>query len=79
MRLGRSLELTAEGDLIVRTYIDVGNPEVMGHAYLWQSEEYRATVGSVQADLMLQDAVGETGRNLEEGLEIFVENLPQRS
>ena len=79
LRLGRSVELTADGQLIFRTYVDVGNPKVSGHAFNWHSESYTAPVGSVEADAMLQSAIDETRRKLEEGLEAFIENLPSRS
>lgn len=79
LRLGRSLELTAEGEPIFRSYVDVGNPTVFGHAFNWHSDDYKAPVGSVHADAMLQEAIAETGRKLTEGLEAFIENLPGRS
>jgi len=79
LRLGRSLELTSEGELIFRSYVDVGNPEVSGHVFNWHSQDHKAAVGSVQADVMLQEAIDETARKLTEGLEAFVESLPEGS
>ncbi len=78
LRLGRSIELTAEGGLIFRSYVDVGNPKTMGHSFNWHSKKRTAPVGSVQAEVMLHDGVTETGCKLTEGLEAFIQNLPER-
>lgn len=79
LRLGRSVELTAEGELIFRSYVDVGNPREMGDRFHWHSDACKAPVGSIEADNMLQEAIAKTGRKLTEGLEAFIENLPPRS
>lgn len=79
LRLGRSLELSAEGQLSFRSFVDVGNPDVFGHAFTWHSDASEAPVGSIQADVMLQESIGETQQRIVEGLEAFIQNLPERS
>ena len=78
LRLGRSLELTAEGELIFRSFVNVGPLQAMGSNFSWQSSAYTAPVGSVQADAMLREAIEETAVKLTEGLASFVENLAQK-
>jgi serine/threonine protein kinase len=78
LRIGRGLELTRDGDLIFRTYIDVSHPRTMGAEFHWRGEERRAPVGSVQASVMLQEGVAETASKLTEGIDAFIEYLRRR-
>jgi len=76
LRMGRSLELTGRGDLILRTLIDVGHAEFSGHDFWWLSSERTAPVGSIEAERMLEDGVGELKEQLILGLEAFAANVP---
>jgi serine/threonine protein kinase len=78
LRLGRSLELTSEGELIFRSYVNVGPLRAMGSSFNWQSDTHTAPVGSVQADVMLREGIEETAAKLAEGLASFVENLAEQ-
>ena len=78
LRVGRSLELTDEGELIFRSYVSVGRPGIIGGGrFSWYGDEQTAPVGSVQAEVMLQKAISELGVKLSEGLKVFVEDLPR--
>jgi serine/threonine protein kinase len=79
LRLGRGLELTRDGDLIFRSYIDVSHTKTTGSEFHWRSEERRAPVGSVQADVMLQEGIEETASKLTEGIDAFIEFLGRRN
>lgn len=74
LRVGRSLELTANGNLIVRTLIDVGFVDVMNTQRHWRSPEHSAPVGSIEAETMLQSATSELLEQLGTAIEVFVEH-----
>jgi hypothetical protein len=76
LRFGRSLELTEEGQLILKALIDVGHDSLGGNDFHWQSEPRTAPVGSVQAERMLEEGVAELGEHLRAALEVFVERAP---
>jgi len=76
LRMGRSVELTAEGDLILRTLVDVGYAELSGHDFFWLSPEKSAPAGSVEAERMVENAVDELSEQLIRGLEAFTDHLP---
>jgi len=76
LRLGRSLELTADGELVARTYLDVGFPRLSGYSFDWQSGALKAPVGSVRAEAVLAELVEQTALKLREAIEAFVENVP---
>ena len=78
LRLGRALELTTEGELIFRSYIDVGHPRFGDDVYSWQSGARTAPVGSVQADVMLREAIEEMAERVKEGIAAFIEKLPKQ-
>lgn len=75
LRLGRSLELTADGELVFRSYVNVGRFRTAGSNFSWQSATFTAPVGSVQADVMLRDAIEETAAQLKAGLAAFIQAL----
>lgn len=75
LRLGRGLELTAEGETIVRVHIDVSHPGMSGTTCSWHSEEYVAPVGSVETVSQLQEAYAATQTHLKEALEAFLDEL----
>jgi serine/threonine protein kinase len=76
LRVGRSLELTGDGNVIVRAMIDVGYPELSGHAFLWRSEDLSAPVGSVQAERHLEGIAAQASDQLHAALHAFLENVP---
>jgi serine/threonine protein kinase len=76
LRMARGVELEEGGDLVVRFMVHVGPEGVMGTDYHWTSEPYRAPVGSIAADRLLERGVAELGEHLQEGLRVFEEKLP---
>jgi hypothetical protein len=76
LRMGRGLELLADGALIMRSFIDVGYPMLSGTDYQWQAQPRTAPAGSVEAERMLEDGVAEFTEKLREALETFVEKMP---
>jgi hypothetical protein len=66
--------LTANGNLIVRTLIDVGFVDVMNTQRHWRSPEHSAPVGSIEAETMLQSATSELLEQLGTAIEVFVEH-----
>jgi serine/threonine protein kinase len=79
LRMGRSLELITDGRLILRAFVDVGEPNIGGRDFHWQSADRSAPAGSVEADRMLQEGVAELAEQLSEGLGAFVDHLPEES
>lgn len=79
LRMGRSIELIADGTLILRAFVDVGERHLGGRDFHWQSGDWSAPVGSVQADRMLQEGVTELAEQLPAALDVFVDNLPGES
>lgn len=75
LRLGRGIELTADGQLIVRVAIDVSYPRTSGTTYGWHSDELRAPVGSIESAAQLQQAAGETHTRLKEAVTAFLDHL----
>ena len=76
LRIGRGLELTRDGVLIVRALVDVSYPSIEESDFFWQSGEREAPVGTIEADRMLQDAVIELGQQLETAVAVFVDKAP---
>lgn len=75
---GAGVELTADGDLILRAYIDVGPEGVMGSDFTWESDPATARVGSVESERMLEEGVADLRDKLREGLDVFVAQVPER-
>jgi serine/threonine protein kinase len=76
LRMARTVELDEEGTLVSRFMVDVGPDGVMGTDYHWESEAFRAPVGSIAADRLLQQGVSELASRLREGLQVFDEKTP---
>jgi hypothetical protein len=76
LKMGRSLELFTDGTLLLRLMIHVGPVGVMGTYFDWQSEERSASVGSVEAEKILEDGIRELSEALKQGVDVFVEHLP---
>lgn len=71
LRMGRGVELVEDGQLIIRTMIDLGLDGVMQSDMHWMSDERIVPVGSIQQEAALQEAVTELGAKLREALEIL--------
>lgn len=71
LRMGRGVELIENGELIVRTMIDLGLDGVMQTDMHWISEERAVPVGSIQQEAALQEAVTELGVKLREALQML--------
>jgi len=76
LRMSRSLELYDDGELQLRLMVHVGPQGVMGTDYDWMLVEMTAPVGSVEAEKMLEDGIGELTAALKDGVEVFVQKLP---
>lgn len=76
LRMSRSLELLSDGRLEMYLMVHVGPEGVMGTYHTWQSQGVPAPVGSVEAEKMLEDGVGELSEALKRAVDIFVEHLP---
>jgi len=48
----------------------------MGNYFTWESGDRTAAVGSIDAEKMLQDPLGELPEALKQGIDVFVEHLP---
>jgi serine/threonine protein kinase len=71
LRMGRGVELIEDGQLIIRTMIDLGLDGVMQTDMHWTSGERSVPVGSIQQEAALQEAVTELGGKLRAALEIL--------
>jgi hypothetical protein len=76
LRMGRSLELISDGSLKLHLMVHVGPEGVFGNYFNWQFAERSAPVGSVEAEKMLEEGVDELSNALKEGVDAFVEHLP---
>lgn len=76
LRMGRSLEVGADGVLIFRALVVVNHPATGGHDFWWESGDREAPAGSIEADHLLRSAADELGVRLREALEVFVERAP---
>ncbi|MBV9160280.1 MAG: protein kinase [Pseudonocardiales bacterium] len=79
LRMSRALELLEDGTLVLHLMVHVGPEGVMGTDFDWQREVTSALVGSVEAERMLQDGARELGDALAQGINVFVEKLPDGS
>jgi serine/threonine protein kinase len=78
LRVTRSLELTADGQLILRLCILVAPTRTMGSDFTWMPEAWTASVGSVQVEEMLRDAIRQAGAQMVGAVRIFTERLAAR-
>jgi serine/threonine protein kinase len=76
LRMARTVELEEGGAILVRFMVDVGPDGVMATDYHWESEAFRAQVGSIAAEQLLEQGVAELASHLEEGLQVFEEKIP---
>lgn len=78
LRLGRSIEVTADGYLLYRAHIHVGAEQVMGNSYSWRSDTKQARAGSIEAERLLQEETVDVAGRLKEALAAFLERMPTR-
>ena len=76
LRMGRSLELMDDGTLNLHLMVDVGPDGVMTTMFNWHRPMASAMVGTVEAEQMLDDGVRELVEQLQRGIEVFVDQLP---
>jgi hypothetical protein len=77
LSFGRGLDLTADGTLIFRAFVLVGRHGLGGAVYSWQSDALKAPVGSVESERMLEKGVAVLAEKVQEGLAVFVAELPE--
>jgi hypothetical protein len=73
LRFGRSVELLETGEVFVRAFIDVGDPRVNGHDFLWNAPERSAPAGSLELEQDLRDTMAEVVEQLPVAVAAFVE------
>lgn len=76
LRMGRSLELMEDGTLRLHLMVHVGPEGVLATNYTWQPSVTSAVVGTVEAQSMLESGVNGLVEALREGIDVFVESLP---
>jgi serine/threonine protein kinase len=76
LRLSRSLELLGNGLIVLNLMVHVSPKATMGNYFTWESGDRTATAGSIEAEKLLEDAVSELTEALKQGIDVFVEHLP---
>ena len=76
LRMSRLAELFSNGVLLLRLWVHVGPEKTMGSFFDWQSPDVSAPVGSIEMERMLQDGIAELAQGLKQGVDVFVEHLP---
>ena len=76
LRLSRSLELLDNGLIVLNLLVLVSPKATMGNYFARESGDRTATVGSIEAEKLLEDAVSELTEALKQGIDVFVEHLP---
>jgi hypothetical protein len=76
LRMSRSLELLESGLLALHLMVHVGREGLMATSYNWHRPVASAPVGTVEAELMLEDGVRELTDALREGIDVLVKELP---
>ncbi len=71
LRMGRSVELSHDGQLTIRALIAVGYPTLGGADVFWQAPERTAPVGSIEVEQILQQTVNDVRDQLAIALEVF--------
>lgn len=74
--MSRSLELLDNGLIVLNLLILVSPKATMGNYFTWESGDRSTTVGSIEAEKMLEDAISELSEALKQGIDVFVERLP---
>jgi hypothetical protein len=76
LRLSRSLELLDKSLIMLNLLVLVSAKAAMGNYFGWEAGDRAAVVGSIEAEKMLNDALGELMEALRQGIDVFVEGLP---
>ena len=76
LRLSRSLELLDNGLIVLNLLVLVSPKATMGNYFTWESGDRTEAVGSIEAEKLLEDAVSELTEALKQGIDVFVEHLP---
>jgi serine/threonine protein kinase len=79
LRLSRSLELLGDGRIMLNLLVLVSPNGTMGSYFAWESGDRSAAVGSIDAEKMLEDSLGELSEALQQGVDVFVERLPDHA
>lgn len=79
LRMSRAVELFSDGTLVLLLMVDVSPEGVMGNHFLWRFDYRSAPVGSVEAEKMIDDGVRQMTEALKQGVEVFIEQLPDAS
>lgn len=79
LRMSRCLELFDDGTLQLHLMVHVGPEGVAGTYFDWRAKSLSASIGSVEAEKMLEDGVRDLSAALKEGVDIFVEKQPGAS
>lgn len=77
LRMGRSLELFNDGVLTLHLMVDVGPQRVSGTDFHWRLGHASASVGSLEAERMLENGIQQLTEALKRGVEVFVDKLPE--
>jgi len=75
LRIGRAIELTDDGELIIRVAIDVSHPRMGGTTYSWHSTGSDAPVGSIESARQMELVVEETQEKLKEAVTAFSDHF----
>lgn len=76
LRMGRCLELFAEGTLRLALMVHVGPEGVMGTDFDSRLQPRLAPVESIEMEQMLEEGIRELSESLEAAVEVFVEKQP---
>jgi serine/threonine protein kinase len=76
LRLSRSLELLDNRRIVLNLLVLVSPKATMGNYFTWESGDRSAAVGSIEAEQMLEGAISELSGALKQGVDVFVERLP---
>ncbi|MCW3027165.1 MAG: serine/threonine protein kinase, partial [Solirubrobacterales bacterium] len=77
LRMGRGIDVTADGTLHAHAFVDVGDPETSMQHYYWAAPgPPSGPVGSIAADRILEQLTAEIAANLRAAVDVFVENAP---
>ncbi|MGI8940214.1 MAG: hypothetical protein ACR2JF_18755, partial [Iamia sp.] len=76
LRMARSLELMEDGTLNLHLMVDVGLDGVMATMFNWHRPMASAMVGTVEAERMFDNGVRDLVEQLQQGVDVFVDQLP---
>jgi hypothetical protein len=74
--MARSVELRDDGTLLLHLMVDVGLLNAAPSMFHWASEHLAAPVGSVESERMLEQGIDQLAEATKQGLDVFVDQLP---